>query len=320
MNDQNDTLISVVVPMKNENDNIIRLYLRIRDTFEKLVGYAYELIYVDDGSTDESAKTVQHIRDLDPAVRLIQLSRNFGKEIATTAGLHHSTGKAAVMIDADLQHPPELIASFIEKWHEGFDIVVGKRLDGAHHTSKVKHVTSHVFYKLIRAISRVEIIPNTTDFRLLDRAVIDEFNRFTERNRMTRGLIDWLGFSRAIVEFTPEKRYRGDASYSFISLMKLALNSAISMSFFPLYLAGYLGGVIVILSVPLGLFIFVDRYIFNDPLHLHISGPAQLAVILLFLVGVILICLGLMALYIANIYGEVANRPLYVVKRQTERI
>jgi glycosyltransferase involved in cell wall biosynthesis len=319
MNDDNDTLISVVVPMKNENDNIIRLYLRIRDTFEKLAGYAYELIYVDDGSTDDSAKTVKHIKDRDPGVKLIQLSRNFGKEIATTAGLHHASGKAAVMIDADLQHPPELIAAFIDKWREGFDIVVGKRLDGARHTSKVKHVTSHAFYKIIRSISRVEIIPNTTDFRLLDRAVINEFNRFTERNRMTRGLIDWLGFSRAIVEFTPEKRYKGDASYSFISLVKLALNSAISMSFFPLYLAGYLGGLIVIVSVPLGLFIFIDRYIFNDPLHLHISGPAQLAVILLFLVGVILICLGLIALYIANIYGEVANRPLYVVKRQMER-
>lgn len=319
MSSEADTLISIVIPMKDENGNIEKLYERLRVAFDALAGYAYEFIYVDDGSTDDSVNTVKKIRDKDPAVRLIQLSRNFGKEIATTAGLHHSSGDAAIMIDADLQHPPELIPAFIEKWRDGFDIVVGKRRDGAHHTTKIKNILSHAFYTIIRLVSRVEIIPNSTDFRLIDRVVIDEFNRFTERNRLTRGLIDWLGFSRTVVEFTPDKRYDGKASYSFLRLVSLALNSTVSMSFFPLYITGCLGAVIVLVSGPLGLFIFINRYIYHDPLHLDISGPAQLAVILLFLTGVILISLGLIALYIANIYGEVINRPLYVMKRQKGR-
>ncbi len=169
------------------------------------------------------------------------------------------------------------------------------------------------------SVSSVDLIPNATDFRLLDRKVIDEFNRFTERNRITRGLIDWLGFSHTTVDFKAEKRHRGKASYSMVKLMGLALNSTISMSFAPLYLAGYLGVLIVFISVPMGVFIVIERFLLNDPLKLHISGTAILAVMLLFLVGVVLICMGLMAMYIANIYGEVVNRPLYVVKRHAEQ-
>lgn len=317
MSDSN-TLISIIIPMKDEAENVQTLYERLKKVFKKLTGYTYEFIYIDDGSNDNSVHSIKRLTETDSGVKLIELSRNFGKEIATTAGLNHAKGAAAIMIDADLQHPPEKIPELIAKWQEGFDVVIGRRTNGEY-TSLSKRATSHIFYKFMRIILNVDIIPNATDFRLLDRKVVDEFNRFTERNRVTRGLIDWLGFTHATVDFKADKRLHGQASYSFFRLMGLALNSTISMSFAPLYLAGYLGLTIVLISAPLGLFIVIERFVLNDPLSLHISGTAFLAVMLLFLIGVVLICMGLMAMYIANIYGEVVNRPLYVVKRHAEQ-
>lgn len=311
-------LVSVVIPCMNEDGNLSLLYDRLTNVFADLPGYTYELIFVDDGSTDASVKIVRKIKAHDPHVHMVQLSRNFGKEIATTAGLHHAKGDAAVMIDADLQHPPEVIPQLLTKWREGFDVVVGKR-SNHEYTSRFKRVTSRGFYGMLRRISQVELHPAATDFRLVDRRVIDEFNRFTERNRLTRGLIDWLGFSRAYVDFKADKRAHGKASYSFWRLIKLALASTVSMTFFPLYLAGYLGGIIMTVSVPLGVFVVLEKYVFDDPWKLDITGTALLAILLMFLVGLILACLGLMSIYIANIHGEVINRPLYVVRRQDEQ-
>jgi glycosyltransferase involved in cell wall biosynthesis len=311
------TLISVIIPMMNEEENVREIYLKLREVFSTLSGYTYEFIYVDDGSLDASVANVQAIEAEDKAVRLLRLARNFGKEIATTAGLHHSQGQAAIMIDADMQHPPELIPVFLKKWRDGFDVVIGRQKPSSVETTFIKRITSRWFYHFMNTISSVEITPHATDFRLLDRSVIDEFNRFTERNRMTRGLIDWLGFSRSYVEFVPNKRSHGVASYTYKALIKLAADSIISLSFFPLRIAGYLGVFIVVISGPLAVFIFFNRYFMHN--SFSFSGSAILAVMLLFLVGIVLICLGLIALYIANIYGEVVNRPLYVEKRREER-
>jgi glycosyltransferase involved in cell wall biosynthesis len=313
------TLISVIIPMKDEEENIAELYEQLRRVFHKLSKYTYEFIFVDDGSSDTSVSTIQALTVIDPKVQVVRLARNFGKEIATTAGLNHAKGEAAVIIDADLQHPPALIPELIDKWQEGYDVVIG-RSRSPKHVSFWKRLTAHLFYKLINRISNVELNPDATDFRLLDRVVIDQFNRFTERNRMTRALIDWLGYSRTYVDFVTAKRHRGQASYGFKSLMQLAMNSMISLSFFPLRLAGYVGLFITTCSSALGIFVIIDKYILNDPLKLRPSGSAQLAILLLFMVGIVLICLGLIALYIANIYGEVANRPLYVEKRRPERL
>ena len=168
----------------------------------------------------------------------------------------------------------------------------------------------------MRVIAETEVVPNATDYRLIDRVVIDKFNRFTERNRLTRGLIDWLGFSRAYVPFIPAQRYAGNAAYSYLKLINLALNSFVSMSLLPLRLASYLGAAIIVFTVPLGLFIFVEKYALADRYGFSFSGPAILAVILLFMSGVILSALGLIAMYIANIHAEVMNRPLYVARRE----
>lgn len=310
------TLISIIVPMHNEAANVPELQTALTKVFAKLPDYRAEYIYVDDGSTDTSVVVVEQLMKRNKQLRLLRLSRNFGKEVATSAGLHAAKGEAALMIDADLQHPPQVIPELIKQWEAGFDVVVGVRDPKTIQASFVKRLTSRWFYRLTNAMSSMELVAGATDFRLLDRVVIDEFNRLTERNRMTRSLIDWLGFSRAYVQFTPGKRSHGQAAYSYKGLIKLATNSIVSLSFFPLKLAGYLGAVITIIAAPLGIFIFLDRYILNDPFHLNFTGTAMLAVMLLFLVGIVLICQGLMALYIANIYSEVQNRPLYIERRK----
>jgi glycosyltransferase involved in cell wall biosynthesis len=312
-----DKLISMIIPMMNEEENVKDIYIHLKDVFAGMKGYTYEFIYVDDGSKDASVMNVQELEDSDPKVRLLRLARNFGKEIATSAGLHAAEGEAAIMIDADLQHPPKLIPDFIEKWEEGFDVVIGKREFSDTYASYFKRVSARWFYRIMNSISSVELTPHATDFRLLDRSVIDEFNRFTERNRITRGLIDWLGFSRCYVEFTPDKRVRGIPSYTFKNLVNLATNSIISLSLFPLKLAGYLGIVIMLVSGPVGLVVLYNKFFMND--SFNFSGPASLAILILFLIGIVLVCLGLVALYIANIHSEVVNRPLYVEKRRLPR-
>jgi glycosyltransferase involved in cell wall biosynthesis len=193
------------------------------------------------------------------------------------------------------------------------------RLPSKSRTSFLKRLGSSLFYRILNRISQTPVTPHATDYRLLDRSVIDEFNRFTERNRLTRGLIDWLGFRHAYVYFNPAKRRNGQAAQSYRKLFELAITSFVSMSFVPLKLAGYLGLIIVLVSAPLGVFVLFEKYFFNDPLGLSITGSATLGLLLLFLVGIILCCLGLMSLYIASIYGEVAGRPLYVVRRTRRR-
>lgn len=311
-------LISIIVPCHNETANLRSLHAALSDVLRHC-SERFELIFVDDGSRDDTVETLRQLAAGDPRIRIVELVRNFGKEIAITAGLHEAEGEAAITIDADLQHPPSLIPQLISRWRDGSEVVVGVRRTGAGHAPLIKRVGSNIFYKLMNAITEVEIVANATDYRLIDRAVITEFNRFTERNRLTRGLVDWLGFRRAYVPFIPAKRHAGEAAYSYIKLINLAITSFVSMSLFPLKFAGYLGLGIMLISGPLGLFIFVEKYLLGDPLGMQFTGPAILAVILMFLVGIILVSLGLMALYIATIHTEVMNRPLYVMRREGER-
>ncbi len=306
--------ISIIIPVYNEEKNIPLIYDGLKRVLQR-INYEHEIIYVNDGSQDNSDAELLKLRLVDDKVKIIEFSRNFGKEIATTAGINNCQGDACILIDADLQHPPELIYEFLAKWKQGAEIVIGVR-EKTNSENLIKKIGSFCFYKIINRISATKIIPCATDFRLLDKIVITEFNKFTEKNRITRGLIDWLGFKREYIYFNSPKRINGKASYGFLKLCKLALNSFISMSLFPLKFAGYLGILITLGAGLLGLFIFIEKYIFNDPWGLAFSGPAILAIITLFLVGIILICLGLIALYIANIHGEVANRPIYVIRNK----
>lgn len=307
--------VSIIIPIYNEEKNIPLLYSELSRVLAAEKNYIFEIIFVNDGSADESHREIQKIIALDQKVKYIDFSRNFGKEIATTAGINHCRGDACFMMDADLQHPPAMIPEFLRRWEKGAEVIIGVRKKNSGE-GLAKKLGSYFFYKIINKISETKILPNATDFRLLDRAVINEFNRFTERSRMTRALIAWLGFRREIIYFNAGRRINGKAGYNLIKLVRLAFHSMVSLSLLPLKFAGYLGFLITVISGGLGTFIFIEKYILNDSRGYHFSGSAILAVIILFLVGIILICLGLIALYIANIHGEVINRPIYIIRKK----
>ncbi len=309
-------LISLVVPIYNEEKNINLFYQALSGILNSsAANFDWELILVNDGSTDQGAVLIEQLARTDKRIKYLEFSRNFGKEIATTAGLNNARGAAAIMIDADLQHPVELIPELIAKWQSGAEVVIGVRKSNRGE-GIVKKLGSGLFYQIINNIAEIKIIPQATDFRLIDRAVIDEFNRFSENNRMTRALIDWLGFKRDYIYFDARERTDGQAKYGFWKLFHLAVSSFVSLSLLPLKLAGYLGILIVFFSGILGIYILFGKYVFHLANPSSFSGTAQLGILIIFLVGIILISLGLIALYIANIHGEVTHRPLYVIRKR----
>lgn len=308
----NDFLLSVVVPVFNEAEGLKHFH----DSLEKVLkshAWRHEVIYVDDGSHDETPKILKKLAKFNENIKLISLSRNFGKEQATTAGLHTAGGNAVIIIDADGQHPVELIPDFVNRWQKGAHVVVGVRTSNQRE-GLVKRLGSKMFYSSLRVFGVPNIVPGSTDFRLIDRQVLSAFKKLTERNRVTRALIDWLGYERDYIQFTAKPRQHGKATYSFKKLVRLALNGFVSLSFMPLYLSGYMGIFITLISFIAGLFAVTEKYILNDPLHLALTGTAILGIMILFLVGILLIGQGLLAIYVARIYTEVQNRPLYVLK------
>jgi glycosyltransferase involved in cell wall biosynthesis len=309
----NKKLISVIIPVYNEAQNLPTLYEELSKHTKKLP-YDFEVLLVDDGSKDESAAVACDIAAKHEEVHLVQLARNFGKEAAVSAGFEAAKGDAAIVMDADLQMPPRLIGKFLQRWESGAEIVIG--VFAERNMSPLKKLGAKFFYRIMNTIAQASITPNATDFRLLDREVIDAFNSLTEHNRITRGMIDWLGFKRSYVHFKQEPRLHGEPSYGYRKLFQLAINSFTSYSLLPLKLAGYLGICILLLSVPAGLFMYAEQYLLNDPMQLLISGTDMLAIMIVFLVGVVLACLGLISLYIAHIHDEVANRPLFITRKR----
>jgi polyisoprenyl-phosphate glycosyltransferase len=307
--------ISLVVPVYNEEKNVPLIAGEIARVFSTL-SYAYEIIFVNDGSRDNSQSAIDALVAGNPQhIKSIELSRNFGKESATSAGLHAAIGHAVMMIDADLQHPVDMIPEFITTWEAGTDVVIGQRKNSKKE-GVIKHLGSKLYYIIMNRMSDTPLESGTTDFRLIDRQVVDEFNKLTEHNRITRGLIDWLGFKRVLVPFQANERAHGQASYSLPKLIRLALSSAITHSLFPLKFAGYLGIFITLITGIGGTVVFVERYVFNDSLGWSFTGSAQLAILIIFFIGIVLSCLGLIALYVGNIHAEVAGRPIYVVKKK----
>lgn len=309
-------VVSIIVPTYNERDNLQRFHTALCEVLWR-ENYAFEIMFVDDGSSDGSPGLIRGMAKRDPRIRLVALSRNFGKEIALTAGINHARGDAAVLIDADLQHPVELIPQLLRRWERGARMAIGLRESNAGE-GWVKRLGSRLYYRLISWLSETDVVPRSTDYRLIDRHVIDAFNRFHERNRMTRSLLDWLGFTREYVPFRANARTAGTPGYGTMKLLKLAFTSFVSHSLFPLRLAGYLGLIITTVAGILGLFVFVTKYLGTNPFSF--SGSAVLAVINVFLTGITLICLGLIALYVASIHDESMARPLYVVEQGSEPV
>jgi len=307
-------LLSIIVPIYNESANIQPLYRAVIAQLKNLE-YDYELLFVDDGSQDDSLKKLARLAKKDSRVRVLEFARNFGKESAVTAGLHYAAGAGVVLMDADLQHPPDRLEQFVRKWESGSDVVVGiRRYSDSEGWFKRK--SSGLFYRIFGLISNTNITPHATDFRLLDRSVVNTYNELSEHSRITRGLIDWLGYRRAYIRFEAPPRLHGEATYSTGKLVKLAVDTFTAHSLVPLKVAGYLGLIILLISGPLGLFMAYDKYISTEASMFNFTGTAMLAVVILFLVGIILASLGLISLYVARIYEEVMGRPLYVVRRE----
>lgn len=306
-------LLSVVVPAFNEAKNIPTLYKRLA---EVLADYKdYEIIFVNDGSRDDTIAVVQKLIDIDKRVCLLSFTRNFGKEIATTAGITAACGQAILTIDADGQFPPELIPEFLKHWQDGTPVVIGLR-QSQYRERLIKRVGTRLFYKLLSRLTHMSITPNATDFRLIDRQVQQDFIRFTEHNRMSRALIDWMGYPETFIPFRSNERLSGKPTYSTRKLFKLATDSFVSLSMTPLYFSGYAGLLITPLAFLLGSFVIVEQLLLGDPWHLKFTGTAMLAIALLFFVGILLISQGLIALYISHIHTESQHRPLYIIDRK----
>ncbi len=304
--------INIVIPVYNEQDSLSTLYAAIAEAMRD-VPVRWYVTFVNDGSSDNSLSVLHDIRRQYNHVRIVSLARNFGKEIALSAGLDSNTADAVIMMDSDLQHPPGYIAEFVRLWRAGSQVVVGVRTEEGT-DSLIKIYGSRMFYSLINKVSDVKIVPRATDFRLLDAEVVDAFKGMPEHNRITRGMIDWLGYDRTYVPFAAAERHAGEATYTLGKLFKLAFDSFVSMTLLPLRVSIYVGFALIVVFGPLGLFMFVSKYFLGD--RYDFSGPATLAVLIILLVAIILINIGFVGMYIAAIRDQVRGRPLYVVNKK----
>ncbi len=308
-------LISIVVPLYNEQAGLVSFHTQLQSQLKNLRGYSYEILYCNDGSTDRTLAGLQRLAKKDQHIRLISLSRNFGKEIATTAGIQLAKGAAILIMDADGEHPIRLIPKFIQRWEDGSKVVIGMRRTNQYHSS-VKRLGSKLFYYIFNQVAHLKLDPAATDYRLIDQAVQADFVLMNERNRITRGLIDWLGYERAYVSFAAQPRAHDRPSYSFRKLCKLAIDSVVSLSSSPLYITAYIGAVILPLSMLLGL-AMVTNLLLGDPLGVHATGSAYVTVLVLFLTGIVMMSQGIIGLYLSHIHSETQNRPLYVIDRKS---
>jgi glycosyltransferase involved in cell wall biosynthesis len=300
-------VFSVVVPIWNEEAVISALYQRVLDTMEA-AGGTWELICVNDGSSDNSLALLLALRDRDPRVRVLDFSRNFGHQVAITAGTDFADGDAVIVMDADLQDPPEVVAEMIAKWREGYEVVYAVRAS-REGESRFKLWTASLFYRLLQRISDVDIPLDAGDFRLMDRRVVLAMRRLREKHRFMRGLSSWVGFKQIGIEYERAERYAGETKYPLNKMMRLAIDAITSFSYLPLQLATFLGFLFAGLSL-LGIVITIILRLSGN---LFFLGQATTLVSVLFLGGVQLIFLGIMGGYLGRIYDEVKGRPLYIV-------
>jgi dolichol-phosphate mannosyltransferase len=274
---------------------------------------------VNDGSTDKTLKILTALVDKHKNLKLISLSRNFGKEMALTAGIRHASGDAIITIDADGQQPPELIPEFVKKWKAGAEVVTGVRTKYQKH-GLVARAGSKLFYKLLHALCVKQVVPGSTDFRLISKNVQEAFSAFTERNRITRGLIDWMGFKQDFVYYKYQNRIAGKPSFNLRKLVKLAVDSFVSLSTTPLVIFGWIGGFITVASGLIGLFIIIQQGVLGDPLGLKWSSATALGIFISFLVGLVLISQAITAIYISHIHAETKNRPPYIIDKRNSKL
>ncbi|MFE6796538.1 glycosyltransferase family 2 protein [Paenibacillus chitinolyticus] len=299
---------SIIIPMYNEEAVIQETYRRLKVVMSE-TSETYELIFINDGSKDRSAEIIKEYAAWDETVKLIDFSRNFGHQIAITAGMDYASGDAVIIIDADLQDPPELILQMIGKWKEGYEVVYAKRVKRSGETF-FKKWSASLFYRVLRASTDIHIPVDTGDFRLMDRKVCDEMKKLPENNRFVRGLVSWVGFRQTAIEYERDERLAGETKYPLKRMIKLSLDGITSFSYKPLKLAGYLG---VLLSGSGFLYLLYVVYLalFTDA---TLKGWPSVVGIMLIFNGFVLLMLGILGEYIGRIYDETKGRPLYIVR------
>ncbi len=301
--------LSVVVPVFNEGAALLAFHTRLARVMNG-IGESWEVIYVNDGSRDDSLAVLESLRRDDPACALVNLSRNFGKEIAMTAGLDHAAGRAVVIIDADLQDPPEVIPDLVAAWREGWDMVYAERRlrEGE---SWLKRATADAFYRVMQRVGRVRLPRNTGDFRLMSRRVVDALLQLREHHRFMKGLFAWVGFPSVAVPYDRAPRHAGRSSFSYWRLWNFALEGITSFTVMPLKVATYLGLTIALVAAAYGGQIILRTLLFGNP----VPGYPSLMAVVLFLGGAQLVTLGVIGEYLGRVFNETKQRPLYLVER-----
>ncbi|MEM9264949.1 MAG: glycosyltransferase family 2 protein [Cyanobacteria bacterium P01_F01_bin.13] len=300
--------LSIIVPLYCEESNIDYLFERLEHVANDL-GSSYEIICVDDGSKDNTLSRLIDHHHRNPAIKVVALARNFGKELALTAGIDHSRGRAVIPIDADLQDPPEYIQPLMEKWREGYDVVYAKRRHRSGETW-LKTFSANGFYRIISSLSQVAIPQNTGDFRLMDRRVVEALKQLPERTRFMKGLFAWVGYKQTYIIYDRDPRYSGSSKWNYWQLWNFAINGIVSFSSTPLRIWGYLGLMISLVSFIYASFLVVRTL----ALGIDVPGYASLMVAILFLGGIQLVSLGIIGEYLGRVYEEVKQRPLYLVR------
>jgi glycosyltransferase involved in cell wall biosynthesis len=304
------TLLSVVAPVYNEEELVERF---VRRACAAVADYTFELVLVNDGSTDDTPALLDRMAAEDPRVRVIHLSRNFGHQAALTAGLEHAVGDVVAMIDADLQDPPELIPTMVARWEAGSDVVYAVRRAREGETA-FKLATASWFYKLFDKLAQVDLEPNSGDFRLLDRRALDALLTMTERSRFLRGMTVWVGFTQTAVSYERDPRHAGETKYTLRKMLRFSLDAIASFSHVPLQLATYVG----LLSAGLA-FVAIPVVLGLHFAGSYLPGFGSLTIAILLLGGIQLIALGVIGEYVGRIYDEVKHRPLYIVREERNR-
>lgn len=301
-------LCSVIVPMYNEEEVIPETYRRLTKVMDD-INESYEIIFINDGSRDNTKAMLSELCKTDKRVKMIDFARNFGHQIAITAGMDYAAGDCMVIIDGDLQDPPELIPDMIEIWRSGFDVVYGKRKSRQGETF-FKKFTAKIFYRLLGKLTDVDIPVDTGDFRLIDRKVCEVLKQLPERSRYVRGLMSWVGFKQTAIEFERSERFAGETKYPLKKMLKLAMDGIMSFSYKPLRIASYLGTFLSLASFLYLIFVLLQKLIFPESAQ---SGWASIIAVSLFFNGIILLMLGIIGEYIGRIYDEAKGRPLYII-------
>lgn len=311
LSDANKPTISVVIPIFNEEDNLLLLFKRLTKVLKKMESN-YELIFIDDGSQDKSKEILKRIASKNPRVIVIELSRNFGHQVAISAGLDYSQGKAVIIMDADLQDPPEVLPKFIKKWQQGYEVVYAIRTQ--RRESRIKRLAYSVFYRLLQKIANIEIPLDAGDFCIMDRRVVDILVSMPERNRFLRGIRSWVGLNQVGLEYERHARHSGRPKFTFSRLIYLALDGLVSFSYIPLRAISVLGFTVSLVS-----FLLAVRYIVQKlTTGLNPPGFATTIVAIFFLAGIQLITIGVIGEYVGRIFEEIKRRPLYVIRKVTK--